>query len=429
MAGLCYFRWVPSEETIVGSPSARKHPVLIVDDDVATGEILAEVLQLEGFEVVIAHTAAEARAAIARQVPDLILLDVVLPDADGRMLCQEFKSAERTRDAFVILISGMAIGSQSRIRGLNLGADEYLMKPVQFEELIARLRSFVRIHEASDALRRANEELEQRVLARTQELRQVNASLSQAAAEARALSTRLLETQEQERRRLAHELHDEAGAALTVLKFAFDSIEDIAAKQAPESVEEGRAALTRLTQLIRNLWQELRPAMLEDFGLVPAVLWYCDRFTARSRVKVDFQHEGVDGRRFTQDIEVAAYRTIQESLTNISRHAKVREARVVLWAGPDLLQVQVVDAGQGFDPSQGLSRNGSCGLVGMQERVRLLRGTFTITSKPGEGTSILAQFPATAPIQTSPPPKPAAPPSALDNQALCRSDFQPTQPT
>ncbi|MFM8469121.1 MAG: response regulator [Limisphaerales bacterium] len=232
--------------SLVNAPSS-KHPVLIVDDDVATVEILAHVLEDECFAVAKAHSAAEARAAIARQCPDLILLDVMLPDGDGRNLCHEFKSAEPTRDVFVILISGMAIGPQSRISGLNLGADEYLTKPVQPAEIVARIRSCLRIREAADALRRANERLEERVLARTEELWLANQELQLAAAASRALSSRLLETQERERRRLAHELHDEAGQALTVLKFSFDSIEELAAPGAPEAMAEGRAALTRLT--------------------------------------------------------------------------------------------------------------------------------------------------------------------------------------
>lgn len=421
-----------SNEARQPDPLPPKHSVLVVDDDVETVEILALVLEDEGFEVWKAHTAAEARATVARHRPELVLLDVMLPDADGRDLCHEFKTAEPTHDVFVILISGMAVGAQSRIKGLNLGADDYLTKPVQPQEIVARIRSFLRIREASDALRKANEFLEHRVLARTEELWQANQDLQRAAAESRALSSRLLETQERERRRLAHELHDEAGQALTVLKFSFDNIEEFAAQRAPETMAEGRAALTRLTQLIRNLWQELRPAMLEDFGLVPAVVWYCDRFTGSTRVKVDFQHEGVDARRFNRDIEVAAYRTIQEALTNVARHSGVREVRVVLWAGPDLLQVQVVDQGKGFDTTKGLSRDGSCGLVGMQERVRLLRGTWSVTSKPGAGVRILAEFPGADAAANEAAANGAAPIAdftTMDTRILRPSDFNsPAQP-
>lgn len=400
------------------SLGAPRHSVLIVDDDSATVELLAEILEAEDFEVWKAFTAQEARAVLAKRQPELLLLDVKLPDEDGRDLCHWLKSEERLKQSFVILISGMEIGVQSRVSGLNLGADEYLTKPIQPQELIARLRSFLRIRDASEALRKSNEQLEERVLERTEELRLANGELHQAAEELRALTSRLIETQERERRRLAHELHDEAGQALTVLKYSFDNLEEVARAHAPESVADGRAALTRLTQLIRNLWQELRPAMLEDFGLVPALVWYFDRFTPSTRVRVDFQHEGADSRRFDRALETAVYRTVQECLTNVARHAGVQKVRVLLRAGPDLLQVQVTDEGCGFDASGSLSRNGSCGLVGMQERVRQLRGTLSLTTRPGAGVRVSAEFPLAE-------AKPVEPPdfSTLDTRMLRPADF------
>lgn len=385
--------------------------------------VMAELLELEGFEIWQAFSAADARALLEQRQPELLLLDVRLPDADGRDVCAELKADSRFDNLFIILISGMEVGVQSRVSGLNLGADEYLTKPIQPVELIARLRSFLRIREAGEALRRANEFLEERVLERTEELRQANSSLEQATAELRTFSRRLLETQERERRRLAHELHDEAGQALTVLKFSFDSLDNMVKDGASDSLADGRASLTRLTQLIRNLWQELRPAMLEDFGLVPAMIWYCHRYTATARVKVDFEHEGMDGKRFDPEIETAAYRTIQESLTNVARHAKVDNVRVLLWSASGLLHVQVSDQGRGFDPRAGLSRNGSCGLVGMQERVRLLNGTWSITSRPGSGTRVIAEFPINESGRATPQES-----STLDTQFLRPGDFSKPVP-
>lgn len=386
--------------------------------------VIAELLEMEGFEVWQAFSAADARTILEDRQPELLLLDVRLPDADGRDVCAALKADPRFEKVFVILISGMEIGVQSRVSGLNQGADEYLTKPIQSVELIARLRSFLRIREAGEALRRANELLEERVLERTEELRQANSSLEQATAELRTFNRRLLETQESERRRLAHELHDEAGQALTVLKFSFDHLDSIVQGEASEALADGRASLTRLTQLIRNLWQELRPVMLSDFGLVPAILWYSQRYTATTRIKVNFEHEGTDGVRFNPEIETAAYRTVQESLTNVARHAKVTEVRVLVWSGSGLLHVQISDQGQGFDPRAGLSRNGSCGLVGMQERVRLLSGTWSLTSRPGSGTRIIAEFPiadaqpAPAAVQES-----SNESSTLDTKFLRPSDF------
>lgn len=408
--------------TAISTPGAPRHTVLIVDDDQATVGVLAELLELEDFEVWQAFSAAEGRALLAQRQPELLLLDVRLPDADGRDLCAALKADPKFEKLFIILISGMEVGVHSRVAGLNQGADEYLTKPIQPVELIARLHSFVRIRETGEALRRSNELLEERVLVRTDELRLANSSLEQATAELRTFSRRLLETQERERRRLAHELHDEAGQALTVLKFAFDSLDSQVKDGAAETLADGRASLTRLTQLIRNLWQELRPAMLDDFGLVPAMVWYCQRYTASTRVEVKLQHEGLDGQRFDPEIETAAYRTVQESLTNVARHAKVREVRVLLWAGSGLLHVQIADQGQGFDPRAGLSRNGSCGLVGMQERVRLLGGTWSVSARPGKGTRVIAEFPIPD-AGLTPDPALAQPVRSMETQLLRPTDF------
>lgn len=411
---------MPSIDARPASPLPRKHPVLVVDDDVATVEILAHVLEDEGFEVAKAHSAAEARAAIARRCPNLVLLDVMLPDGDGRNLCHEFKSAAPTRDAFIILISGMAIGPQSRISGLNLGADEYLTKPVQPAEIVARIRSFLRIRETADALRHARDELELRVLERTGELQEANEQLHHAAGELRALSHRLLEAQERERRRLAHELHDEAGQTLTVLSYVFDTLEEPGRTPSAQTVADGRGALKRLTALIRNLWQELRPALLDDLGLLSALQWYFERIAANSGLRVDFRQEGIEGRRFDPDIETAAYRTTQEALTNVTRHAGVKEARVTVCADERALRVEIVDKGRGFETRGGrLSRDGSCGLVGMSERVRLLGGTFTLTSQIGEGTRLIAEFPL---AEERPPEEPPAF-TTLDTRMLRPADF------
>ena len=407
----------------ISAPGAPRHTVLIVDDDRATVGVMAELLELEGFEVWQAFSAGEGRALLAQRQPELLLLDVRLPDADGREVCAALKADPRFEKLFIILISGMEVGVQSRVSGLNQGADEYLTKPIQPVELIARLHSFLRIREAGDALRRANEVLEERVLERTEELRLANTSLEQASAELRTFSRRLIETQERERRRLAHELHDEAGQALTVLKFSFDNLDTMVKEGAAETLADGRASLTRLTQLIRNLWQELRPAMLEDFGLVPAMIWYCQRYTASTRVEVRFEHEGMDGRRFDPEIETAAYRTVQESLTNVARHAKVREVRVIMWSGSGLLHVQISDQGAGFDPRAGLSRNGSCGLVGMQERVRLLGGMWSVTSRPSSGTRVIAEFPIGESASAHPPLQES---STLETRFLRKADFANT---
>jgi signal transduction histidine kinase len=142
---------------------------------------------------------------------------------------------------------------------------------------------------------------------------------------------------------------------------------------------------------VRNLSLDLRPPMLDDLGLLPTLLWHVKRYMTQSDVVVDFKHHGLEGRRFRTDIETAAFRIVQEALTNVARHARVQHAAVRLWATHDTLGVQIEDQGVGFDPQT--AAVGCNGLVGVRERVWLLRGALTIEAAPGAGTRITAEWP------------------------------------
>jgi signal transduction histidine kinase len=131
-------------------------------------------------------------------------------------------------------------------------------------------------------------------------------------------------------------------------------------------------------------------------GLVPALCWYVEQYRARTGIAVDVRHTGLDARRFAPALETAAYRVVQEALTNVARHAGVREAAVRLWCAGELLGVQVEDQGCGFDPAARAGR-ASTGLSGMRERVALLAGRFSLESAPGGGTCVWAEFPCAAP--------------------------------
>jgi signal transduction histidine kinase len=132
--------------------------------------------------------------------------------------------------------------------------------------------------------------------------------------------------------------------------------------------------------------------MLDDLGLLPTLLWHFERFTAQTRVRVAFQHSGLD-RRFPAALETAAYRIVQESLTNAARHAGVGEVAVRLWANAERLSVQVEDEGTGFHPEPVLAAAMSSGLPGMRERALVLGGQLTVDAAPGAGTRLTAVLP------------------------------------
>jgi signal transduction histidine kinase len=151
--------------------------------------------------------------------------------------------------------------------------------------------------------------------------------------------------------------------------------------------------VNELMALVRDMSLDLRPAMLDDLGLLPTLLWHFDRYTTQTDVHVTFKHARLEGRRFRPEVETAAYRIVQEALTNVARHAGVSEVWVRLWADQETLGVQIEDRGTGFEPEAALTAGATTGLAGMRERAVLLGGQLTVESAPGAGTCVTAELP------------------------------------
>jgi signal transduction histidine kinase len=206
----------------------------------------------------------------------------------------------------------------------------------------------------------------------------------------RYLSARLVQMQEEERHAIARELHDEVGQSLTALKIAIDRTSQ-KCQTCGVDLAEASQELLRLVQQVRNLSLSLRPTMLDDLGLPATVRWHADRYTKQTGVKVSLKH-GRLPRDIPRDVVTAAYRIVQEALTNVARHARAGEAMVTLRAEKGVLSIEVKDDGLGFDLDS-LSRPSGVGLGGMRERVISIGGSLTIESSPGCGTYILAELP------------------------------------
>jgi len=211
-------------------------------------------------------------------------------------------------------------------------------------------------------------------------------------AQLRALSRRLVKTQETERHHLARELHDEIGSLLTGLKLTLGVPAGSGTDRIDARTAAAHAIIEEALVKTRSLSHSLRPPMLDDLGLLPALSWHVKEFTGRTNVQVNFQHHDLQG-RFPAEVEITAYRIIQEALTNIARHALVHEATVRLWADQSALGIELSDRGAGFDPTATLANTSGVGLLGMRERVASLGGSLTITSAPGTGTSVTVELP------------------------------------
>jgi signal transduction histidine kinase len=197
---------------------------------------------------------------------------------------------------------------------------------------------------------------------------------------------RVVDAQELERRRLARELHDETGQALTSILLGLRSLEE---RVGADAVADLRDLVVATLQDVRRLAVELRPAVLDDFGLEPAVERLADAFSSQTGIGVSFE-SSIPG-RLPADVETALYRIVQESLTNVVKHAHARNVSIVLTRREAGVAVVIEDDGRGFDP--GTVRDGGIGLIGMRERMALLDGALRIERGGDGGTTIVAEVP------------------------------------
>jgi signal transduction histidine kinase len=218
-------------------------------------------------------------------------------------------------------------------------------------------------------------------------------------ADLHSLSARLATAQEDERRLIARELHDEVGQALTAINVEL-SIAHRTSGVPPAALErlnEARRMAEGTVETIRNLSQLLHPPLLDDLGLAAALKHQLDTFSRRHDIRADLVHESGD-RRLAPELEVALYRIVQEALTNVAKHARATSCRVTVRDTASSVQVTIEDDGSGFDARERdverLTHSQGVGLIGMRERAQQLGGTFEVDSAPGRGTRIIVEMPA-----------------------------------
>ncbi|MGO8696593.1 MAG: PAS domain S-box protein [Limisphaerales bacterium] len=213
-----------------------------------------------------------------------------------------------------------------------------------------------------------------------------------------ALSGQLLQAQEGERRRIARELHDQVGQALTLIQVNLQAARDIPGSPGISAVlNENILLVESVVQQVRSLCLDLHSSLLEDLGLVPALRWHLDRLFKATGVQVQLRATAsVAKARWPTEIETACFWVAQEALTNVLRHARAGNVKVHLFRTRSRLILRLTDDGIGFEvptAAKQAIQNPKLGLLSMEERTKLVRGEFTITSAPGKGTSVCASFP------------------------------------
>jgi len=369
----------PKEETASISPVA----ILVVDDDRGSLLAMQELLQGPGRNVVLANSGEKALRCVLKEDVAVILLDVRMPGIDGFETARLIRERERSRHTPIIFLTGAYEDVGSVFRGYEVGAVDYIIKPVVPEVLKSKISVFIELYAKNAALvgeiagRKLTEE----------RLRESEENL-------RALAARLQSVREEEQIRIAREVHDGLGQALTGLKMDLTWL-------ASRLLEDQKPLVEKITSMfrliddtihsIRKITAGLRPEVLDEVGLAAAIGWQAKEFQLRTgircKVELPADSDGLDRERST-----AVFRVFQEVLTNVTRHANATRVDVRMRLDADTLTLEVLDNGKGIAATAASSPK-SLGLLGMRERVLPFEGTIAINGTSGKGTHVTVSVP------------------------------------
>ena len=284
----------------------------------------------------------------------------------------------------------------------------YSSSPLREDEnitgLVVVFRDVTARKQAEEALRQAHEQLADRakqlqtlVELRTAKLARSNERLRHEMDEREALRRKLLHAQEEERRRIARELHDQMGQNLTALNVGLKSLLDDQSRSGLGSrVQHLQELATQTARDLHRVAVELRPAALDDLGLVKAIRALIETWSARYRIDVDFEAGQYKAAGISSEIETTLYRIIQEALNNVAKHSGATRVALVLRRTEEQVQAIIEDDGRGFDArvtSQSGNGSGRLGLLGIQERLGIVGGDFKVESTPDRGATLLVRIP------------------------------------
>lgn len=341
--------------------------ILVVEDDAVASMLYRGVLEKAGFSVTVADSGKQMMQALNNYIPDLILLDVMLPDANGMELCGLLKKNEQYRSAKVLMVSGIQIRPIQVAKGIDTGADDYLTKPFHQKELLARVRNLVNLRQVEEQLRNKNTQLQK-------------------------ISGYLQNQREEERKTLAEEVHEELGQLASALKMDIDWVSSTADNL--HQKEENRLTQASVTadiliNTIRKIATTLRPSSLNHFGLNASLEWLGKEFARITHMGFHFT-ETFDDSILPEKISTELYRICQESLDTIISESESNYLKLFIGEKNGMIHLLITGNGKKFDVQ---AKKQSLGFIILEERALSLGGEINIIKDEAEGIQINVMVP------------------------------------
>jgi signal transduction histidine kinase len=360
--------------------------ILLVDDEPSNIKLLERTLESRGYRNLASTTDPCRVADLCRQHDfDLIILDLNMPHLDGFQVMSQVRAVLGASQPPILVVTAQQY-QEYRVRALREGAADYVTKPFQVDELLARVGNLIKVRLYQKRMQVENQSLEAGVRDRTEALLHSRQMLRELAAHHEKI-------REAERTRIAREIHDEFGQFLTALRMDTALLNIRYGGDNPELKQQlasMKKSIDTSIGVVRNLAAALRPGAL-DMGLVSAAEWLLAGFEERTGIPYRL-HAPREDLALDDDRATAAFRILQEALTNITRYAQASEVDVVIELADATLIMTVRDDGIGFDLTEVRSRK-TFGLMGIRERALMFGGEAKIDSAPGSGTILQVKIP------------------------------------
>jgi signal transduction histidine kinase len=355
-----------------GRMSQHERVNILMVDDQPSKLLTYEVMLAELDENLIkANSGREALEHLLRTDVAVVLMDVSMPEIDGFELAEIIRQHPRFQRTAIIFISAVHLTDLDRIKGYQRGAVDYISVPVVPELLRAKVSLFAELHR------------------KTLQLEQLNGQL-------RRLSARLMIAQDEERRRIARDLHDGIGQELAAAKIMLDTmLQQTWERGQDKYIGEASETVERAIRQVRSMSHLLHPPLLDEAGLCSALRWFLDGMTERTGIQTTLDLQPGDFPRVAPQLERAIFRIVQEALTNVFRHSHARSAAVTLLHKDNNFLLTVKDDGKGVaeETEQLLPGSIGVGIGSMRERAREMGGQLRIINA-NPGTIVEVQVPA-----------------------------------